>query len=45
MPEEGIEAAVSATLARPGWNPRTPEAAGLLALLRAAWETHSPARL
>ncbi len=44
MPEEGIEAAVSATLARPGWNPRTPEAAGLRALLRAAWEGRPPSR-
>ncbi len=38
MPEEGIEAAVRATLARPGWNPRLPEEAGLRELVRAAWD-------
>jgi hypothetical protein len=45
MPEEDIEAAVSATLARLERNPRTPETAGLRALLRAACEGHPPARL
>lgn len=44
MPEDGIDAAVGATLARPGWNPRIPEAAGLRALLRAAWDGRPPAR-
>jgi len=42
MPEAGIEPAVQATLARTGWNPPAPEAPGLRALLRAAWEGREP---
>ena len=42
MPEEGIEQAVSATLAAPYWNPRPLEGAALQGLLTRAWNGDPP---